>query len=333
MKRYQIYGLGNALVDMEYEVTPETLAELKTEKGVMTLVDEAHQQEMLEKLREKSVKRGSGGSAANSVIAVAQFGGRAFYSCKVADDEAGDFYIQDLNRSGVDTNLNLDQRERGVTGKCLVFVTPDADRTMNTFLGITADISRNELELDALKNSDYLYAEGYLVTSQNGRDAVTYAREVAASSGVKTALSLSDPNIVKFFREGLMEMIGDGVDLLFANESEALGMAQTEDLETALSYLERLATRFVVTRGPDGALVFDGQQRIAVEGHPVKAVDTVGAGDMFAGAFLYGITHGMEETQAARLASFASSRLVTSFGPRLSMEQTQQILRDFQGAV
>ncbi|WP_295880056.1 adenosine kinase, partial [uncultured Thiohalocapsa sp.] len=143
---------------------------------------------------------------------------------------------------------------------------------------------------------------------------------------VKTAISLSDPNMVKFFKDGLKEMIGERVDMVFANEEEAMGMAEADNLEDAVAYMKTIAREFAITRGPKGALVWDGAQAIDIEPVPVKPVDTVGAGDMFAGAFLYGLTQGWSHQRAGNLASAASAKLVTSLGPRISKEETLTIL-------
>jgi sugar/nucleoside kinase (ribokinase family) len=325
MSRYDVYALGNALVDMEYEVTNDDLAHLGIDKGVMTLVDEAHQLRIMEHLREHHHQRGSGGSAANSVIALCQFGGTGFYACKVADDELGHFYMKDLRTGGVAT-LDGTYLERGDTGRCVVLVTPDSDRTMCTYLGISGNLSVHEVDTNALAASTWFYTEGYLVTSDTARVAAIEARRVAERHGVRTALSLSDPNMVRFFKDGLKEMIGDGVDFIFANEHEAMGMADTDDLDEAVRYLKTITREFAITRGGDGALVWDGSELIPIDPVPVQPVDTVGAGDMFAGAFLYGLTQGWGHKRAGDLASAASAKLVTSLGPRISRDEAQTIL-------
>jgi sugar/nucleoside kinase (ribokinase family) len=328
MSTYDVYALGNALVDMEYEVEPADLHHLNIDKGVMTLVDEAHQLRIMEHLRERNHHRGSGGSAANSVIALAQFGGSGWYSCKVADDELGHFYLKDLRAGGVATR-DTSFLEEGDTGRCVVLVTPDSDRTMCTYLGISGNLSLHELDQDALKASRWFYTEGYLVTSDTARVAAIEARKLAERSGVRTALSLSDPNMVRFFKDGLRDMIGERLDMVFANEEEAMGMADADNLDDAVAYLKTVAREFAITRGPKGALVWDGEQAIDIDPVPVTPVDTVGAGDMFAGAFLYGLTQGWSHQRAGDLASAASARLVTTLGPRVSATVSQGILRDF----
>jgi sugar/nucleoside kinase (ribokinase family) len=328
MRKYHVYAIGNALVDMEYEVDVGDLEKLRIDKGVMTLVDEDHQTEIMEHLKEHHHQKGSGGSAANSIIAVTQLGGKGFYSCKVANDALGHFYMDDLIAGGVDTNHHTD-KEDGHTGRCVVLVTPDTDRTMVTHLGISGDLSEKELVRESLRDSDYFYMEGYLVTTDCARHLSITAKRIAEEAGIKTAISLSDPNMVAYFKDGLMEMIGSGVDMIFANEAEALGMADTDNLSEAISFLKTMAKGFAITRGPKGALVYDGTDLIDIYPVRVEAVDTVGAGDMFAGAFLYGLTQGWDHRRSGDLAAAASAKLVTSLGPRISREETQAILQTF----
>ncbi len=333
MKKYDVYALGNALVDIEYHVDSHQLDSMKIDKGVMTLIDE-HQHNHLEKYQgDDHEKMACGGSAANSLIAIAQMGGQAYFSCKVANDMTGQFFIEDLKASGIDTNSHLNLDDVGLSGKCLVFVTPDADRTMNTFLGVSAELDKNLVSEQAIAESEFVYLEGYLVTGEDSRKAVLKAKEYALQHKVKTALTLSDPTMMRFFREGMMEMIGDGVDLLFANEEEAFELSGNEDMADTIEVFQRHAKTFAITRGKEGALVYDGLTLHKVEPHPVTAVDTLGAGDMFAGSFLYALTHAMDYANAGRLASLASSRIVTQFGPRLQAAQTLELLRTFKTGI
>ena len=329
MAKYDVYGIGNALVDMEYEIETADLEALGIEKGVMTLVDEECQVRMMDHLAAYLHQRGSGGSAANSMIAVRQFGGSSFYSCKVAGDDLGHFYMKDLIEGGVDTNHHT-EREPGHTGRCVVLVTPDSDRTLCTFLGISGGLSTKELVEDALRDSAYFYMEGYLVTSHTARRACVAGKQIAEAAGVKTAISLSDPNMVRFFKPGLLEMIGSGVDLLFANEDEARGMAGATDLNSTVAYLKTLSREFAITRGSKGALVWDGQALMEIDPVKVDAVDTVGAGDLFAGAFLYGLGQGWDHRRTGTLASAAAAKLVTRLGPRLAAAETRAVLKSFR---
>lgn len=324
-KKFDVYGIGNALVDMEFEVSTDFLNEAKIEKGLMTLVDEERQTEIVSTLNSLQHKRSCGGSAANTMIAISQFGGASFYSCKVASDETGDFYFKDLMDNGVETNLSTSSLEPGITGKCIVLVTPDADRTMNTFLGITSTLSAKEIIEEHVKNSNYVYIEGYLVASPTGKEASIKLKKIAETHNVKTALTFSDVNMVTYFADGLKEMIGSGVDLLFCNEAEAYAFTKSSNLKEATEALKKIAKTFAITLGPKGAVVFDGKEEIHVSTIPVKAIDTNGAGDLFAGAMLYAINHGMSFKDAAKLGCHASSTLVTQFGPRLKKEQITEI--------
>ncbi|MFT7406089.1 adenosine kinase [Zhongshania sp.] len=327
MKKYHLYGIGAALVDTEIEISDQELGTLGVEKGLMTLVDEPRQQELLDKLSGHMVHASStsGGSACNSVVAAAYFGATNYYSCKVANDEHGDFFMNDIKAAGVNADFDGD-KPAGVTGKCLVLISPDAERSMNTHLGISATLSISEINEAALSDSEYFYAEGYLVTSDTGRAAAVAGRTIAERSGVKTAISFSDPGMVSFFRDGLVEMLGDGVDLIFCNEAEALGWAQSESLDDAVIALKKISKTFAITLGAKGALVFDGEHLHTIAGHKVKAVDTNGAGDMFAGAFLYAITHGHDFKKAGELASLAAAEVVSQYGPRLAGPRHRELL-------
>lgn len=330
VSRFDVYAIGNALVDAEYRVTDDFLARQGIAKGQMTLVDEDHQQRLIAALDSEFglEKRASGGSAANTIIAVAAFGGRSFYSCKVANDGTGDFYVHDLHAAGVSSNLKP-EREPGTSGTCVVMVTPDTERTMHTFLGITSDVAVSELVPEALTASKWLYIEGYLVSSDSARAAVKEARRVARANGVPLALTFSDPAMVRFFKPGLAEMLDDGVDLLFCNEEEACLWSDALSVEAALEALKPIARQIVVTRGGDGALVWDGEKTISIPASPATPLDSNGAGDMFAGAYLFGLTRGWSPERAGRLASRAAAAVVSQFGPRLPLDTHAALLREF----
>ncbi len=321
MSVYDIYGLGAALVDTEIEVTDADLTRLGIEKGLMTLVDARRQQELQTALENHLVaaRRASGGSAANSIIAAQYLGARTFYSCKVADDENGHFYLNDLARAGVDYP---DQcvTENAVTGRCLVMITPDAERTMNTNLGVSEYLSEKEIDIKTLQKSAWVYVEGYLVTSATGLPAAIRLLSEARASGARTALSLSDPGVVGFFYDQMQSLLACGIDILFCNEAEAMEVTRSANLEEALQALTQQVKTFAVTRGPKGAVVYDGANLVTVEAPEVHAVDTNGAGDMFAGAFLAALTRGATYENAARFANVAAATVVAQYGPRLTPE-------------
>ncbi|MFM8347002.1 MAG: adenosine kinase [Bacteroidota bacterium] len=325
---YDVYGVGNALVDIVTEVDAAFFQRNGVEKGVMTLVDDKRQEQLMGVIDMQRSKMSCGGSAGNTVIAVNQFGGKAFYSCLVAQDELGKFFLMDLARNGVDTAISHEQCPQGHTGRCLVMTSPDADRTMNTFLGISSLLTPAQLDAEAIRKSSYIYLEGYLVASPHGVDTMLEARRVAERAGTKVSITLSDPNMVKFFGERFTEVIGASVDLLFCNEEEAMMVTKTSDVESAARQLRGLAKRFAITLGANGALVYDGEVSIRIAPFSTKAVDTNGAGDMFAGAFLYAITHGKTYAEAGKMASLASSRVVEQWGPRLQPDQAVKVLAD-----
>jgi len=288
----------------------------------MTLIEEDRHHELLANLNLADARQCSGGSAANTVIATAQLGASSFYSCKVASDDTGNFYMKDLEDAGVSSNLTLTNREAGVTGKCIVLITPDAERSMNTFLGITQRISTRELDEAAIKNSDIVYIEGYLAPENDARAAAIKTREIAESAGVKTALTLSDVNMVKFFRDGMDDMLGNGVDLLFCNLDEALLMTGAADVHAALPALQKISKQFAVTLGAQGALLFDGKKSLEIPAQSVTPIDSNGAGDIYAGTFLYGLTHGLEFGDCGKMAGAAATELVQQFGARLPTDKT-----------
>ncbi|MCG8371916.1 MAG: adenosine kinase [Balneolales bacterium] len=325
MKKYNVFGIGNALVDLEFDVDETFLLNNEVQKGVMTLVDGERQQNLINSMVQELSKKQSGGSAANSMMAITQLGGKTFYSCKVANDEYGDSFLLDFKNAGIDTNLDAIVREEGRTGTCLVMITSDADRTMNTFLGITEILSTKEVSEGAIKDSEYIYMEGYPVTSETGFEALKLSKKIAEENGVKTSMTLSDPTIVKFFKPRFQELIGASVDLLFCNEEEAMEFTGKSNLEEAREALKKEARRFAITLGRNGAMIYDGDTFIDIEPYEVMALNTNGAGDMFAGAFLYGITNGMTYAGAGKLASLASSRICAQYGPRLEWHEVQEL--------
>lgn len=349
-KQYDLYGIGNALVDLEYRVEDAFLQRHGVVKGHMTLVDEARLRELAEALADQLPQRLSGGSAANTLMAVQGFGGRTFYSGKVAADEVGRHFLQDLADAGIQVNASADApvpasgqdadgagladgqeaAALGHSGRCLVLITPDAERSMNTFLGVSSALGRNDLDAKALSATRILYMEGYLSASPQSLRAALGARQLAAGQGVGAAVSLSDPSMVAHFRDGLEAMLGDGVQTLFCNEEEALAWAGTDRLDIAIAELKDIARTSFITLGARGSLSVARGKAAAAKGFPARAVDTTGAGDIYAGAALHGLRIGMEASQAARFANYAAAALVQQYGARLrSVADYALILRRF----
>lgn len=311
---YDVYGLGNALVDVEYAVDDGYLYDMQLAKGHMSLVDAARIDVIVAGLDNPEPKRRAGGSAANTVFAVQAFGGRSAYSCRVADDDLGRFFLDEFAAAGV--AIAGTKAESGQSGRCLTLVTADAERTMATFLGASAALGPRDVDEAAVARSVYLYVEGYLAATETGRSAAVLARQAAEASGVRTSLSLADPAMVGGFREGLVEMLGNGVHQLFCNEEEALAWAGTDRLDIAVAELRDIAPFLCITLGARGSLaVAHGNSQFA-PGFPSHAVDTTGAGDIYAGAFLHALVNGAEPTAAAAFANFAAADLVGRHGAR-----------------
>lgn len=321
MKKYHIYGMGNALVDMEFQVDDQFLQRLNIDKGHMTLISQERKIEILNALG-KDMMRSCGGSAANSLIAAAQWGAKTFYSCKVGNDEEGVFYLDDLKRQQVDS---LNKTSAGTTGKCLVLVTPDAQRSLNTFLGISEYYSPQEIASKALQESETLYIEGYLVASPSAYQATVITQQQAHSHQVRVALTFSDVNIVAHFRKQITSVLENGVDLLFSNVEEILAFTGKQEVAEAMALLQSLAQVVVATRGAQGAIIYDGQQYLEVAGKPVEAIDTNGAGDMFAGAFLAALTQGKDLQTAGQFACLCAGHIVQKWGPRMSEEEVRAV--------
>lgn len=326
---YDLYAIGNALVDLEYRVDDDFLQQHGIEKGLMTLAEPAVQQSLIRQLEQQHprLQQASGGSAANSILAAAAFGARCFYNGRVAADTLGQFYRQDLEAAGIacppppaDADLP--------TGTCVVMVTPDTERTMNTYLGISATLTADDIDHQALQQSRWLYVEGYLCTSDSARAAVAQARLSARRTGTQIAMTFSDPAMVTYFKPQLTEMLADGVDLLFCNEDEALGFTGCATLDDAIARLRNVAQRGLVTIGARGAVAWTQDGQVLVPGRQVVAVDTLGAGDSFAGATLYGLTRGWSLQASAELGIRTAATVVSQFGPRLALPQYATLLEE-----
>ena len=320
MKKYNVFGIGNALVDCVYMVDDKFLDDNNIEKGLMTLVDEKKQKSIIEKIKNFDSVIQSGGSVTNSVYTLSQLGGSGYVSVLVAEDEFGKIYLSDLKNSNVSTGGTTYTTGDGMTGTCLVLTTPDAERTMNTCLSISSNFSIKNINLVDLKSSEYLYIEGYLVTSDVAMEAVHQSIEFSSKNDVKIALTFSDLAMVKYFKDNFKSILNRKVDLLFCNEDEAKTFSESNSLNDSIKYLGKLSSTLVVTLGKNGSLIYHNGEKIIIDPYPTKAVDTVGAGDTFAGAFLYGITNGLSLKKSGELASLLSSKVVSKIGPRLEKD-------------
>lgn len=326
--KIDVYGVGNALVDIQAHVSDAVLEELNYAKGLMTLVDETAQQKVLARLKGASVSRCAGGSAANTIMGIADFGGKAAYVGKVARDDIGEFFLQDMRKVGV--RIEVPPAD-GQSGTCVILITEDAQRTMLTNLAVSATLGPEDIAEEELKRAKYVYVEGYLFAGEPTRAAAMKAIELAKKHGVKVAFTVSDPFLIQYHRETFWSLIEGPVDLLFCNLEEARALTGKHDPVDCAQQIHRHAENVALTLGGDGSLLMHEGQTIPIEGVGVKAVDTTGAGDMYAAGILYGITNGLSWKQSGHLASHAASRIVGQLGARLKQPFTpaeiQQLLR------
>ena len=332
-----IVAIGNALVDREYRLTDTELQNTGLVKGNMTLASRADQQTLLDRLANMQlhpVKQASGGSAANSVYAAACLGSDTFYACRVGDDKAGQFYLADLNTAGVATS---DQSIAfgGTTGSCVVLVTPDGERTMQTHLGTSAEIGRDDIDFSQLSNAQWLYFEGYLAMSATMQPALAALKDHARAHNIKIVVSFADPSVIKFAREGLDAMLAGGVAAVFCNAEEAQLYTGKHNQRDAAEALLAVAELAVVTAGAQDTII---ARRVSTSGHSSdnkkiaselinvptalvnELINTNGAGDSFAGAFLHGLARGYDLITCGKIASAVAGEVVQTFGARLTPE-------------
>ena len=314
-KTLDVVGVGNALVDIQCQVPESFLGEIGFEKGIMTLVDDDKQSAVLSRMPVDQIHRCSGGSAANTIVGLVQLGGTGGYIGRVGKDDIGEFFRQDMLQHGV--QVHCDDAD-APSGTCAILITPDAQRTMLTNLGAAGLVSDADLDASMIAASRYLYIEGYLLTADVGHDGAYRAMELAKQSGTKVALTASDPFLVNLIRDEFWELLRGPVDLFFCNEEEAKSLTGEDDVTRAAAKIHESVEDVALTLGDKGSLLMRGGDAIPISGVPVAAVDTTGAGDMFAGAYLYGLTAGMDAKTAGDLASKKAAEIVAQMGPRLS---------------
>lgn len=318
---YDVYGVGNALVDIQARISDQLLEELSFPKGGMTLVDEETQQRVLTALDGANVNRCAGGSAANTIIGIADFGGTAAYAGKVGNDVLGDFCLADMRKVGV--TIEVPQAE-GNSGTCVVLITDDAQRTMLTNLGVSATLGPDDIVEEEIRKAKYVYVEGYLFTGESTRAAALKAIKLAKANDVKVAFTVSDPFLIQNHRDEFWELIEGPVDLLFCNLEEGRSLTEKEDPIACANEIHRHAENVAMTLGENGSILMHDGEAIAIEGVPVNAIDTTGAGDMYAAGVLYGITCGLTWKQAGHVASHAAARIVSQLGARLENRFTPE---------
>jgi len=311
---YDVVAIGNALVDVLSHEDESFPARVGVESGAMTLVDEERSEQIYAAMGPGTEV--SGGSAANTVAGVASFGGRAAYIGKVRDDEMGRVFRHDLRSAGVAFETPA-AGEGPSTGRCLVVVTPDAQRTMSTFLGIAPEIHRGDVDAEVIGAASITYVEGYLWDRPEAKDAIVAAAEVARACGRRMAFTLSDPFCVDRHRAEFLDLVDGHVDLLFANEAEICSLYETGDFDVALQKVRGHSEIAVLTRSEHGSVVVaDGEVHVVAAAPVDHVVDTTGAGDLFAAGFLYGLTYGRDLATCAHLGAAAAAEVISHLGAR-----------------
>ncbi len=316
-----VVAVGSAIVDVLVHAEEEQVAALGLERGTMQLVDRSTADRLDRSL--EPAAQVSGGSAANTVVGVAALGGRAGFIGATAADPLGDLFRADLARAGVELGrfglrpapLST-EADSVATGRCVVLVTPDGERTMATYLGAATTLTEADLDEELVAAAELVYLEGYLWDVASARAALRQAVDVAHDAGASVALSASDPLCVGRHRAAFRALLDDELDVLFANEEEALALFGVADLPAALAAAADTGVLVVVTRGAAGASVVTGTGVVEVPAEPVAVVDTTGAGDLFAAGFCYGLTHGADPDQCARLGARCAAEVVSHLGAR-----------------
>ena len=309
-----IVGIGNAIVDVLTTTNDSLLERLSFAKGSMTLIDENKANELYEMTRNKIQK--SGGSVANSLACVAQLGGKAAFIGRVRDDKLGDVFTEEISTTG--TIFKTPPSSIGPsTARCLIFVTPDAQRTMCTYLGASVLLEPKDIDLSAVREAKILYLEGYLWDNPAAKKAFIKAAEIAKNAGRKVALSLSDSFCVSRHRESFIKLVADHVDILFANENEITTLYKTSSLNTALEELKKKCDLAAITIGEKGSILISNGKEINIDPFIIgKAIDTTGAGDLYAGGFLKGLADGLNPELSAKIGSICAGQIVTELGSR-----------------
>ena len=323
--RYDVLGIGNAIVDVIARTEDDFLIRQNMRKGGMQLIDEARAEAIYDAMG--PAVEISGGSAANTIVGVTSFGARAAFVGKVKDDQLGRVFTHDIRAAGVafDTPPDADGPS---TARCYILVTPDGERTMNTFLGAAQDLHPNDIDADAIAGSAITYLEGYLWDPPHAKEAFLKAAGIAHGTGRRVALTLSDAFCVDRYRAEFLGLIRNGtVDIVFANEHELHSLYQTADFDTAIGALRNDAKLAVITRSEKGCVVVTREHTDAVRAAPIeRVVDATGAGDLFAAGFLVGLSRGADNRTAARLGALAAAEVIAHLGarPETSLKQLAQ---------
>jgi sugar/nucleoside kinase (ribokinase family) len=313
--RFDVLAIGSAIVDILSRTEDQFLLENGMVKGTMALTTAEQSSRIYARMG--SAVEVPGGSAANTAAGVASLGGKPCYIGKVGKDKLGEIFAHEIKAAGVEFHGGEDRVTQLPTATCLILVTPDGQRTMNTFLGACTEMGPTDIDAERVAAAQVTYIEGYQWDTPLAKQAIRKACQAAKGAGRKVALSLSDPFVVDRHRDELLALIRDDVDILFGNEDEVFSLYRAPDLEAAVTLMRETRVLGIMTRSAKGAVVLDGEFTHAVDAAPVdKVVDTTGAGDLFAAGFLYGYTHGRDHVTSAKIGAMAAAEVISHMGAR-----------------
>jgi len=311
---FDVIGVGNAIVDVIAQADEAFLGRNGLDKGVMTLIDADRARTLYDVMG--SALEMSGGSAANTLAGLASLGGRGAYIGKVRNDQLGGVFSHDLRAIGVDYRTAA-AHSGPPTARCLIFVTPDAQRTMQTYLGISVELGLADIDEQAIRDAEVTYLEGYLFDREDAKKAFVHAAEIAHAAGRKVALTLSDPFCVNRHRDAFLHLVRGHVDILFANEAEITALYQAKSFDGALQHVRGHCEIAALTRSEKGSVVVAGGELHVIDAQRVaKVVDTTGAGDLYASGFLFGLTQGRNLADCGRIGSIAAAEVIQHYGAR-----------------
>ncbi len=319
--KFDVLGLGNAIVDVIATVQDDFLFAQDITKGSMTLIEQDRAEALYKALPQSNET--SGGSAANTIAGVASFGGKGAYLGKVGDDELGQTFARDLRANNVHYQV-APSTDGTQTARCMIAVTPDAQRSMSTFLGASATFSTDDLDADLIRASRITYMEGYLFDREPAKKAFVMAAEIARSAKRKTAITLSDLFCVDRHRASFVHLIRGHMDIVFANETELLSLYQTTSLQSALTQVRQDSDFAVVTLGEKGSLIISPTETVEIQAAKAKQVlDTTGAGDLYAAGVLYGLASDLSLDRCGELGSAAAAQIISHYGARAAISLTK----------
>ncbi|MBT4351231.1 adenosine kinase [archaeon] len=319
--KYDVYGIGNPIIDLTIKVTDSDIESLGLDKGTMHLIDENRRSEILNFLKDKEVQSFPAGSCPNTIMGLSSLGSNSIINGRIGNGNLSKQYINEIEGINVISRLKSSE---GVTGTSIILITPDSQRTMNTFLGNCRKFSKEDIDIEAIKESKFLYFTGYMWDTDSQKEACNYAMKIAKENGVKFVFNLADPNLVLRNKDELFNFILDKVDFLISNEEEIIAL-MGEDYESAIKDLENKITGIVVTMGENGSKIKHKGSTHLVDSFKVSAVDSTGAGDMYTSGFLYGMSLGIPVENAAKIGSYFASKIVSQLGTKINDETINDV--------